>query len=47
MAGMTSHKVSVGIFNPATGQTVYLQTADPTDRYLPTSPGAPTAARCT
>lgn len=34
MAGMTSHKVSVGIFNPATGQTVYLQTADPTDRYF-------------
>ena len=34
MAGMTSHKVSVGIFTPSTGQTVYLQTGDPTDRYF-------------
>ena len=34
MAGMTSHKVSVGIYNPATGRTVYLKTADPTDRYF-------------
>ena len=34
MAGMTSHKVSVGVFNPATQQTVYLKTADPTDRYF-------------
>ena len=34
MAGMTSHKVTVGIFNPATGQTVYLKAGDPTDRYF-------------
>ncbi|MDO4929945.1 MAG: DPP IV N-terminal domain-containing protein [Bacteroidales bacterium] len=34
MAGMTSHKVTVGIFNPATGKTVYLQAGDPTDRYF-------------
>lgn len=34
MAGMTSHKVSVGVYNPATGKTVYLQTGDPTDRYF-------------
>lgn len=34
MAGMTSHKVSVGIFNPSTQKTVYLKTADPTDRYF-------------
>ncbi len=34
MAGMTSHKVKMGIFNPATKQTIYLQTADPTDRYF-------------
>lgn len=34
MAGNTSHKVYVGIFNPATGQTVYLNTGDPTDRYF-------------
>ena len=34
MAGMASHKVTVGIYNPATGQTVYLQAGDPTDRYF-------------
>ncbi len=34
MAGMTSHKVTVGVFNPATGKTIYLQAGDPTDRYF-------------
>ncbi len=34
MAGETSHKVTVGIFNPATASTVYLQAGDPTDRYF-------------
>lgn len=34
MAGMTSHKVTVGVFNPATDKTVYLQAGDPTDRYF-------------
>ncbi len=34
MAGMTSHKVSIGIYNPITEKTVYLQTGDPTDRYF-------------
>lgn len=34
MAGMTSHKVTVGVFTPATGRTVYLQAGDPTDRYF-------------
>lgn len=34
MAGMTSHKVTVGVFNPATSKTVYLQAGDPTDRYF-------------
>lgn len=34
MAGMTSHKVTVGVFNPSTGKTIYLQTGDPTDRYF-------------
>ena len=34
MAGMASHKVSVGIFDPASGKTVYLATGDPTDRYF-------------
>ena len=34
MAGMTSHKVTVGVFNPATDKTIYLQAGDPTDRYF-------------
>ena len=34
MAGMTSHKVQVGIYSPATGKTLYLETGDPTDRYF-------------
>ena len=34
MAGMTSHKVTIGIYNPQTGKTVYLKTVDPTDRYF-------------
>lgn len=34
MAGMASHKVTVGIFTPATGKSVYLQAGDPTDRYF-------------
>lgn len=34
MAGMTSHKVTVGIFNPANDKTTWLQAGDPTDRYF-------------
>lgn len=34
MAGMTSHQVSIGIYNLKTGKTTYLQTGDPTDRYF-------------
>ena len=34
MAGMTSHQVQVGLYNPTTQQTLYLQTGDPTDRYF-------------
>ena len=34
MAGMTSHKVTVGVFDLKTQQTVYLQAGDPTDRYF-------------
>lgn len=34
MAGETSHKVTVGVFNPATDKTVYLQAGDPTNRYF-------------
>ena len=41
MAGMTSHKVQVGIYNPATGKTLYLNTGDPTDRYFTNIAWAP------
>ncbi len=34
MAGMTSHKVTVGVYDTRTGKTVYLQAGDPTDRYF-------------
>ncbi len=34
MAGMTSHKVTVGVYNPETKQTIYLKAGDPTDRYF-------------
>ena len=34
MAGMTSHQVKVGIYNPSTHQTIYLDAGDPTDRYF-------------
>ena len=34
MAGMTSHRVQVGVYDSATGNTIYLKTADPTDRYF-------------
>ena len=34
MAGMTSHKVTIGVFNPSTQETIYLKAGDPTDRYF-------------
>ncbi|WP_394806510.1 DPP IV N-terminal domain-containing protein [Phocaeicola coprophilus] len=34
MAGMTSHKVTVGVYHIQSGKTVYLQVGDPTDRYF-------------
>jgi len=34
MAGMTSHKVTVGVYDLNTKKTVYLQAGDPTDRYF-------------
>ena len=34
MAGMTSHKVTVGVYDIATNRTVYLHAGDPTDRYF-------------
>ena len=41
MAGMTSHQVQVGIFNPANGKTLYLNTGDATDRYFTNISWAP------
>ena len=41
MAGMTSHKATVGIYNPETGKTVYLDAGDPTDRYFTNISWAP------
>ncbi len=34
MAGMTSHKVTVGVYDMATGKTVWMDAGDPTDRYF-------------
>jgi len=34
MAGMTSHQVTVGIFNPLTEKTIFLKTGEPKDQYL-------------
>ena len=34
MAGMTSHKVTVGVYDPAKDETTWLQAGDPTDRYF-------------
>ena len=34
MAGMPSHKVTVGVYHIQSGKTVYLQAGDPTDRYF-------------
>ncbi|MCA0447122.1 MAG: S9 family peptidase [Bacteroidetes bacterium] len=34
MAGMSNQIVTIGVFNPETGQTVYLKTGDPADQYL-------------
>jgi len=34
MAGMTSHQVKLGVYNPATKQTVFLKTGEPLDHYL-------------
>lgn len=34
MAGMTSHKVTVGVYDITAGKIVYLDAGDPTDRYF-------------
>ena len=34
MAGMTSHQVTVGVYDLQTDKTIYLKAGDPTDRYF-------------
>ncbi|MEA3444011.1 MAG: DPP IV N-terminal domain-containing protein [Bacteroidota bacterium] len=34
MAGMTSHHVTVGVYNPAGKKTIYLKTGEPKEQYL-------------
>lgn len=34
MAGMKSHHVTVGVYNPMTGETVYLKTGTPKEKFL-------------
>jgi len=34
MAGMASHQVKLGVYNPATKQTIFLKTGEPLDHYL-------------
>lgn len=41
MAGMTSHKVTVGVYDVQHQKTVYLQAGDPTDRYFTNISWAP------
>ena len=41
MAGMTSHQVTVGVYDLQTRKTVYLQAGDPTDRYFTNLAWAP------
>jgi dipeptidyl-peptidase-4 len=40
---MTSHKVTIGIYNPETQKTIYLNAGDPTDRYFTNISWAPDA----
>ncbi|HLG31965.1 MAG TPA: DPP IV N-terminal domain-containing protein [Ignavibacteriaceae bacterium] len=35
MAGMTSHHVTVGVYNLTTSKTIFLNTGEPKDQYLP------------
>lgn len=34
MAGMASHEVTVGIFNPVNGETIFVETGKPAEQYL-------------
>lgn len=41
MAGMTSHEVTIGIYNMATGKIIYLNAGNPKDRYFTNIAWAP------
>ncbi|WP_423810079.1 DPP IV N-terminal domain-containing protein [Prevotella pectinovora] len=41
MCGMTSHKVTIGVYDMKTGKTVYLKAGDPTDCYFTNLAWAP------
>lgn len=41
MCGMTSHKVTIGVYDMKTGKAVYLKAGDPTDRYFTNLAWAP------
>ncbi len=45
MAGETSHKVTVGVFDVKTGKMVYLKAGDPTDRYFTNIAWSPDSKR--
>ncbi len=36
MAGMTSHEVTIGVYNPKTNEKIFLKTGEPADQYLTT-----------
>ena len=45
MAGEASHKVTVGVYDLATGSTIYLKAGDPTDRYFTNISWSPDESR--
>lgn len=45
MAGETSHKVTVGVYDLETDKTIYLKAGDPTDRYFTNIAWSPTGER--
>ena len=45
MAGEASHKVTVGVYDLATGSTIYLKAVDPTDRYFTNISWSPDESR--